>query len=106
MDSCPEELKPFDIAHEKKIKEQDALMYMWFGNYALSAVSVAVEHCLAGKKAKTEYLKEPILSTIEKKEEENKPLTEEEIIRQTEALFGKLSVLGANHRLIKKKESD
>lgn len=106
MDSCPEELKPYDIAHEKKIKEQDALMYMWFGNYALSAVSVAVEHCLAGKKAKSEFIKEPILSTIETKKEEDRPLTEEEIIRQTEALFGKLSVLGANHRLSKKKEDD
>lgn len=40
----------------------DNLMWTWFGNYALSAVTVAVEHNLAGKKAKSQYIKEPILS--------------------------------------------
>lgn len=62
MDSCPKELRPYEIAHKQKIKEMDNLMWTWFGNYALSAVFVAVEHNLAGKKTKSQYLKEPILS--------------------------------------------
>lgn len=62
MDSCPKELRPYEIAHKQKIKEMDNLMWTWFGNYALSAVTVAVEHNLAGKKAKSQYIKEPILS--------------------------------------------
>lgn len=49
---------------------------MWLmGQYVLSAVSVAVEHCLAGKKAKREYIKEPILSKVC----EDDGLTQEEI---------------------------
>lgn len=45
------------------------------GMYALSAVSVAIEHNFAGRKAKSEYIKEPLLS----KAFENDGLTEEEI---------------------------
>lgn len=55
--------------HEEKIKEQDYLAWL-FNQYTLSAVSVAVEHCLAGKKAKSEYIKEPILSKIGVEEKE------------------------------------
>ena len=36
---------------EKQI-EQDSLAHAWWGTYGLSAVSVAIEHCLSGKKAK------------------------------------------------------
>lgn len=54
--------------HEEKIKEQDYMA--WLSNqYTLSAVSVAVEHFLAGRKAKSEYIKEPFLSKIETKEQ-------------------------------------
>ena len=41
--------------NEKKkrdIKEQDEMVWSAVGNYVLSAVTVAVEKCLAGKKAK------------------------------------------------------
>lgn len=48
----------------------------WLSNqYALSAVSVAVEHCLVGRKAKSEYIKEPLMSRAF----ENDGLTEGEI---------------------------
>lgn len=47
--------------YEEKVREQDYLQYLWFGNYGLSAVSVAVEHCLAGRKAKSKYIEKPIL---------------------------------------------
>jgi hypothetical protein len=43
-----------------KRQRQDIDMWSWWGNYGISAVIYAVEHCLAGKKAKSEYLKEPI----------------------------------------------
>ena len=46
--SSPADLKPYEKAHKLEMTEQDNLMYMWFGSYALSAVSVAVEHNLAG----------------------------------------------------------
>lgn len=86
---------------EKQI-EQDALMHMWWGSYGLSAVSVAIEHCLSGKKAKSKYMEKPILSEYQESIQSEKPLTEEEKKRQTEILFTKLQVLSANHKLKKK----
>lgn len=84
--------------HEEKIKEQDYMA--WLSNqYTLSAVSVAVEHCLAGKKAKSKYIKKPLMQEIQEKQEANKPLTEEEKKRQTEQLFLRLRIMGANFNL-------
>lgn len=91
--------------YEAKIKEQDYLQHLWWGSYGKQAVYVAVEHCLAGRKAKSKYVEKPILSEIEKKTEENKPMTEEEKRKQTEALFMKLRIMGANFNLNKEKES-
>lgn len=85
--------------HEEKIKEQDYMS--WLSNqYTLSAVSVAVEHCLAGRKAKSKYIEKPIMCEIEEKQTENKKtLTEEEKKRQTEQLFLRLRIMGANFNL-------
>lgn len=70
--------------HEEKIKEQDYLEWI-FGKYILSAVSVAIDHCFNGKKAKSEYIKEPLMSKVF----ENDGLTEEEIYERElkKALF-------------------
>lgn len=65
MDSCPKELEPYDIAHRKKIEEQDCLQHAWWGNYGLSAISVAIEHCFGGNKAKSKYIDKPIFSNGE-----------------------------------------
>lgn len=75
MDSCPKELEPYDIAHKKKIMEQDMLQHSWWGNYGISALIVAIDSCFNGKKAKTKYIKEPLAS----KAFENDGLTEDEI---------------------------
>ena len=88
---------------EKQI-EQDSLMHVWWGTYGLSAVSVAIEHCLSGKKAKSKYVEKPIMSKMQEKIQAEKPLTEEEKKRQTEILFTKLQVLGANHKLKNKND--
>lgn len=102
----PHIIKCLQKGYEEKIKHQDYLQYLWFGNYGLSAVSVAVEHCFAGRKAKSKYIEKPILSEIEKKTEEIKPMTEEEKKKQTEALFMKLRIMGANFNLNKEKRSE
>ena len=72
--SCPADLEPYAKAHRLQLQEQDNQLYM-MGMYVLSAVSVVVERNLAGKKAKSEYIKEPILAKIF----ENEGLTEEQI---------------------------
>lgn len=67
--SCPADLEPYAKAHNLEVKENDAIIHAVCGSYVLSAVSVAVEHCLAGKKAKSQYIKQPILQEIHMKEE-------------------------------------
>lgn len=75
MDSCPKELDSYDIAYKLKMQEQDNLMHLWWGTYGLSAMSVAIEHCLAGKKAKSKYVKDAVMDELL----ENYGLTQEEI---------------------------
>ncbi len=50
-------------------------MHAWWGTYGLSAMSVAIEHCFAGKKATSSYVEHPITSNAL----ENDGLTQEEI---------------------------
>ena len=94
--SSPADLEPYAKAHKKEILENDSLFHAWLGSYCLSAVSVAVEHCLAGRKAKSKYIKEPILQQIEIK---NKPMSEDELKRQRELFVAKLEVMKANFEL-------
>lgn len=41
-------------------RQRDVEAWMQWGAYGLSAVSAAIEHNLAGKRAKSEYTKRPI----------------------------------------------
>uniref|UniRef100_A0AAU8B578 Uncharacterized protein n=1 Tax=Dulem virus 39 TaxID=3145757 RepID=A0AAU8B578_9CAUD len=91
----PRIIKLLIKGHEEKIKEQDCLAWL-FNQYTLSAVSVAVEHCLAGRKAKSKYIEKTIMQQIEEK---NKPLSEDELQRQRELFVAKLEVMKTNFEL-------
>lgn len=80
--SSPADMKPYLKAHKEELKERDYLAWM-FGQYTLSAVSVAVEHNLAGINAKSKYIEKPFFEL----HEENKVLTEEEIQREVDLFF-------------------
>lgn len=75
--SSPADMKPYLKAHREEIKEKDCLAWM-SNQYTLSAVSVAIERCFAGKKAKSKYIEKPILQSML----DNYGLTEEEIIQK------------------------
>ena len=47
MDSCPKELEPYNKAHKMNIVEQDNLQHMWWGNYGISALIVAIDKCFS-----------------------------------------------------------
>ena len=67
--------------HQEKIKEQDYMA--WLSNqYTLSAVSTAIEHNLAGKKAKSKYIKEPLLSKVFRNSEFTDEQMQEKEIRK------------------------
>lgn len=101
MDSSPKELEPFARAHKRKIEEQDYLQYVWWGNYGLSAVCFAVDHCLNGQKAKTRYLENPVFADMRTKE-----LTEEEKQKEVDKFFAQENARRINwKRNHKKKQS-
>ena len=71
----PNELSAFYKAYKNKKRIKDEEMWMWWGNYGLSALIVAIDKCIGGKNSKAEYIKE----TISSKAFENDGLTENEI---------------------------
>lgn len=101
MDGCPNDLKPYEIAHRRKLEEQDYLQYLWWGNYGISALGVAIEHFLAGRKAKSKFIDKPLFQEIA---ERNKPMSEEVLQQQRELFVAKLEVMKANFELTHKKE--
>lgn len=93
--SCPADMEPYLKAHKEELKEKDYLAWIQ-GQYTLSAVSVAVEHCLAGRKAKSKYIKKPLLQELEEK---NKSMTENEIQKQRELFVAKLQAMKTNFEI-------
>lgn len=72
--SCPADLEPYERAYKYKARLLDQQMWQ-MGIYINSAVTVAVEHCLGGKKAKSKYIEKPLLESAM----EYADLTQEEI---------------------------
>lgn len=60
MRSNPKKLEPFVKAARMKEQRKDMDMFV-LGIYVQRAVSVSIDHCLNGNKAKSEYFKEPIM---------------------------------------------
>lgn len=61
--SCPADLQPYADAYNLDKKQRDNEMWMWFGTYGLSAVSVAVENiALPVEKQNQSILKNQLMS--------------------------------------------
>lgn len=75
-------------------------MHLWFGTYGISSFTFAIEHCLNGRKAKSEYMKELALDSVDR----NRPLTEEEKQREVDLFFEREKVRRMNWRRSHKPE--
>lgn len=96
----PRRIKAFEEAHKLKAKMQDEQMWL-MGIYIQSAVSVAVEHNLAGRKATSKYIEKPFLQNeIFTK---NKELTEYEKQKAVDKFFAKENARRLNWKRNKKK---
>ena len=94
----PKKLEAFVIAHKQKVKEMDALVHAWIGNYGISALSTVISGCLS-KNSKAKYIDKPIMDENNVKNNANMTeLTEEEKRRKTEQLFMQLQIMGANFK--------
>lgn len=65
IEACPAEVEYVFEAHKIR-KRLDDQSNWELGMYIESAVSTAVEHNLAGRKARSEYVKEPFITKIER----------------------------------------
>lgn len=85
----------------QKIKEQMIDEKLWrMGLYVESAVATAVEHNLAGRKAKSQYVKKPFLQ--EAQISEKKELTEERKAEmENQKLAMTLRIMQANYEISK-----
>ena len=86
----------FKLLRERRDNEA----WLWFGTYGISAFSFAIDHCLNGSKAKTEYMKNPLLS----KENNDEDMSEDELQKQREAFVMKMRTMQANFHISHPKE--
>lgn len=68
------------------------------GMYVHSAFGTILEHCFAGRNAKSKYIEKPLLEELE---ERNKPLTEDEIQRRREKFIASMKALEVNFKAAK-----
>lgn len=87
--SCPADLEPYRDAHNLEVREADNLAYAFCGNYVLSAVDVAVERNLAGRKSKSKFVDSPMLQEFGMSEEERKQ-------KQIDLFVAKMEIMKAN----------
>lgn len=57
--SNPRIIKVWEQAYKDEMNAKNRMEHI-YGRYTLSAMITAVDHCLNGRKAKSEYLDEPI----------------------------------------------
>lgn len=99
--SCPADLEPYAKAHSMERKEKDSLIHAWIGSYGINAMMVSLDRALNGRKASLKYTENTL---IEKIEEENRPLKQEEIERQRAIFVEQLKLKKANFDLLHKTE--
>ena len=80
---------------------------MWrMGFYVQNAVAVAIDKVLNCRKSTLEYMDKPLLAQVKESQQEVE-LSEDEKMRQVEALFMSLQTISTNSKLAKQqKESE
>ena len=94
--SCPSELEPYAKAHSMERKEKESLVQAWVGSYGINAFVVALDKVMNGRKSTAKYTETTLIA---KAEEENRPLTQEEIERQRAIFVEQLIMKKANFDL-------
>ena len=92
-------LKRIANGHQEKVKEIDFLNWL-NGKYQLSATAVAIDHCLNGRKASTEYVEKPFMEQIEESD------TEKELQKKREAFVAGLMAMKANFEISHPKKNE
>lgn len=73
--SNPAKIKVWEEAWKMQENRKNELLHAFVGNYGLSALMYAIDHCLNGRKAKSEYIDKPIQlfeKTVKEKQADQK----------------------------------
>lgn len=89
--------------YEIKRKDRDEEVWSYLGTYGISAVLTAVEHCLAGSKAVSKYIEKP---NLQDGILQNRPLTEEEQMREVDKFFAQEEARRINWRRTHRKKME
>lgn len=89
--SCPADLEPYAQAKQFEREEIDCQVHGWVGYYGLSALITAIDKCLNGKKAVSNYVEVPICKFAEWNEKNKQ--------KQRDALLNGLLAMQANFEL-------
>lgn len=101
----PKKLHPYLEAEKLMQEKRDAEMWR-MGMYVYDAVRTAVGNVVNGRKSQAKYMDKPLLEQYKEAKQEVE-LTEDEKMRQVEALFMSLETLSTNSKLAKQqKESE
>lgn len=100
----PVRLQPYVEAENIRMERRDHEMWM-LGMYIYRATLASTEQVLAGKKSSVTYLEEPIMATA-RKEREAENMSENEKMKQVDAVFAALNVMAVNSRLGKSNEKE
>lgn len=101
----PHKIKIISKGYHEKQVEMDSMMHAWWGNYGLSAVSVAIDHAFNGRKANSKYPDKPFMQEEKNKKEVEKKMSKEQLEKNAENVFLQLGIMGANFNRQKKQES-
>lgn len=95
----PRIIKLIAKGYQEEQKIRDREMWSWLGNYGISALVFAIDHCFS-KKAKSEYIDKPVSDRAEK--EAFKEMTEEERIQaERNKQYMVLKIMQTNFELSK-----
>ena len=101
----PRRIQPYLEADKLVQEKRDAEMWR-MGIYVQNAVAVAIDKVLNGRKSTLEYMDKPLLEKYKESKKEVE-LSEDEKMRQVEALFMSLQTISTNSKLAKQqKESE
>lgn len=104
---CPSDLEPYYKAHDLELDEKDAYVHLASYRYGIDVLLYALDHFMNGKKAKTKVNEQSLRAYVHEQEEQNRPLTQEEIVEATKEYFRQRKIDKMNFDLaqIEKKKS-
>lgn len=102
----PKRLKPYDEAERIRAEERDNELWR-MGLYVYQATLASTCRSLSGDKSSVKYFEYPLLQSVkEETQAEETTMSEDEEMKQVNAIFNALAIRAANSRLSKQQKGE